>query len=187
MAATVAATPPPDRRAALAAAGYVAPQWPPPYGLGVSPGDVLVIDEELARAGLSRPDVVIGGWAGLAVVRYGSAGQKDRFLGPTLRGEITWCQLFSEPEAGSDLAAVATRAERVPGGGDSPAGWRLTGQKVWTSLAHEGWAICGVWPALTWPCPCNAGSRSSWWTCAARASAYGRCGVTGRAMFSEVS
>ena len=143
VAAAVAATPPPGRRAALAAAGYVAPQWPPPYGLGAAAGDVLVIDEELARAGLSRPDLVIGGWAGLAVVRYGSAGQKDRFLGPTLRGEITWCQLFSEPEAGSDLAAVATRAERVPAGADSPAGWRLTGQKVWTSLAHEaGWAIC---------------------------------------------
>jgi hypothetical protein len=143
VAAAVAATPPPDRRAALAAAGYVAPQWPPPYGLGAAAGDVLVIDEELARAGLSRPDLVIGGWAGLAVVRHGSAGQKDRFLGPTLRGEITWCQLFSEPEAGSDLAAVATRAERVPGGADSPSGWRLTGQKVWTSLAHEaGWAIC---------------------------------------------
>ncbi len=143
VAAAVAAVPLPDRRDALAAAGYVAPQWPPPYGLGAAAGDVLVIDEELARAGLSRPDLVIGGWAGLAVVRYGSAGQRDRFLGPTLRGEITWCQLFSEPEAGSDLAAVATRAERVPGGQDCPAGWRLTGQKVWTSLAHEaGWAIC---------------------------------------------
>ena len=143
VAAAVAAVPLPDRRDALAAAGYVAPQWPPPYGLGAAAGDVLVIDEELARAGLRRPDLVIGGWAGLAVVRYGSAGQRDRFLGPTLRGEITWCQLFSEPEAGSDLAAVATRAERVPGGQDGPAGWRLTGQKVWTSLAHEaGWAIC---------------------------------------------
>jgi alkylation response protein AidB-like acyl-CoA dehydrogenase len=143
VAAAVAAVPRPDRRDALAAAGYVAPQWPPPYGLGATAGDVLVIDEELARAGLSRPDLVIGGWAGLAVVRYGSAGQRDRFLGPTLRGEITWCQLFSEPEAGSDLAAVATRAERVPAGQDGPAGWRLTGQKVWTSLAHEaGWAIC---------------------------------------------
>jgi len=143
VAAAVAAVPRPDRRDALAAAGYVAPQWPPPYGLGAAAGDVLVIDEELARAGLSRPDLVIGGWAGLAVVRYGSAGQRDRFLGPTLRGEITWCQLFSEPEAGSDLAAVATRAERVPAGQDGPAGWRLTGQKVWTSLAHEaGWAIC---------------------------------------------
>ena len=137
VAAAVAATPAPDRRAALAAAGYVAPGWPPPYGLGAAAGDVLVIDEELARAGLSRPDLVVGGWAGLAVVRYGSPAQRDRFLGPTLRGEITWCQLFSEPEAGSDLAALRTRAERDGGG------WRLTGQKVWTSLAHEaGWAIC---------------------------------------------
>jgi alkylation response protein AidB-like acyl-CoA dehydrogenase len=137
VAAAVAATPPAGRRAALAAAGYVAPQWPPPYGLGAAASDVLVIDEELARAGLSRPDLVVGGWAGLAVVRYGSAAQQDRFLGPTLRGEITWCQLFSEPEAGSDLAALRTRAERADGG------WRLTGQKVWTSLAHEaGWAIC---------------------------------------------
>ena len=143
VAAAVAAVPLPDRRDALAAAGYVAPQWPPPYGLGAAAGDVLVIDEELARAGLSRPDLVIGGWAGLAVVRYGSAGQRDRFLGPTLRGEITWCQLFSEPEAGSDLAAVRDPGRAGAGGQDCPAGWRLTGQKVWTSLAHEaGWAIC---------------------------------------------
>ena len=61
---------------------------------------------------------MIGGWAGQAVVQHGSPGQRDRFLGPTLRGEITWCQLFSEPEAGSDLAAVPTRAERVRGGGE---------------------------------------------------------------------
>ncbi len=139
VAAAAAALPPSDRRAALADAGYVAPHWPPPYGLGASPGDVLIIDEELARAGLARPDLVIGGWAGLAVVQHGSPAQQERFAGPTLRGEITWCQLFSEPGAGSDLASLRTRAERVQGGG----GWRLTGQKVWTSLAHEaGWAIC---------------------------------------------
>jgi alkylation response protein AidB-like acyl-CoA dehydrogenase len=133
----------PGRRAALAEAGYVAPQWPPPWGLGASTGDVLVIDEELARAGLSRPDLVIGGWAGLAVVQHGTPAQQQRFAGPTLRGEITWCQLFSEPEAGSDLASLRTRAERVNQDGEAAAGWRLTGQKVWTSLAHEaGWAIC---------------------------------------------
>jgi hypothetical protein len=116
-----------------------------------------MIDEELDRAGLSRPDLVIGGWAGLAVVQHGSPAQRERLAGPTLRGEITWCQLFSEPGAGSDLASLQTRARRVDG--DSEAGmvqegraggcaavgggWRLTGQKVWTSLAREAdWAIC---------------------------------------------
>ena len=124
-----------------------------------------MIDEELDRAGLTRPDLVIGGWAGLAVVQHGSPAQQERFAGPTLCGEITWCQLFSEPGAGSDLASLQTRARRVAGasaegngeadrgrwaGGNreagmpvTGAGWRLTGQKVWTSLAREAdWAIC---------------------------------------------
>jgi 3-oxochol-4-en-24-oyl-CoA dehydrogenase len=150
VAESVAALPPGRRRAALAGAGYVAPQWPPPYGVGASPGEALVIDEELNRAGLTRPDLVIGGWAGLAVVQHGSPAQRERFAGPTLRGEITWCQLFSEPEAGSDLASLRTRALRVEGDSEGGTGkraggggWRLTGQKVWTSLAREAdWAIC---------------------------------------------
>jgi alkylation response protein AidB-like acyl-CoA dehydrogenase len=86
---------------------------------------------------VSRPDLVIGGWAVPTLLQHGTREQQDRFAGPTLRGELTWCQLFSEPGAGSDLAALRTRAERVDGG------WRLTGQKVWTSLAREAdWAIC---------------------------------------------
>ena len=133
----IAARPVQHQRAALADAGYAAPQWPAPYGLSASPAVQFVIDEELSRAGLSRPDLVIGGWAGPAIVTHGTQAQRDRFAGPTLRGEITWCQLFSEPEAGSDLASLRTRAERTDGG------WRLTGQKVWTSLAREAdWAIC---------------------------------------------
>jgi alkylation response protein AidB-like acyl-CoA dehydrogenase len=137
VAAAVAALPPQRQRAALADAGYIAPQWPAPYGLAASPVAQLVIDEELSRAGVPRPDLVIGGWAGAAILGHGTAAQRDRFAGPTLRGEITWCQLFSEPEAGSDLASLRTRAERADGG------WRLTGQKVWTSLAREAdWAIC---------------------------------------------
>ncbi|HEY9244378.1 MAG TPA: acyl-CoA dehydrogenase family protein [Streptosporangiaceae bacterium] len=145
VAAAVAALPEKQRRAALADAGYVAPQWPPPYGQSASLATQLVIDEELNRAGLARPDLVIGGWAGHAILQHGTPAQRDRFIWPTLRGEITWCQLFSEPEAGSDLAGVRTRAEPVTGGGEGEAGgaWRLTGQKVWTSLAHQAdWAIC---------------------------------------------
>ena len=137
VAATVAALPPERQRAALADAGYLAPHWPPPYGLAASAAQQLVIDEELSRAGVSRPDLVIGGWAGAAIIEHGTPAQRERFAGPTLRGEISWCQLFSEPDAGSDLASLRTRAEQEPGG------WRLTGQKVWTSLAREAdWAIC---------------------------------------------
>ena len=139
----MAALPPERRRGVLADAGYVAPHWPRPFGLGASPGEVSMIDAELGRAGLSRPDLVIGGWAGLAVVQHGSPAQQARFAGPTLRGEITWCQLFSEPEAGSDLASLRTRARRVEGDSEGGPGWRLSGQKVWTSLAREAdWAIC---------------------------------------------
>ena len=142
-AAAIAALPPQDQRAALADAGYAAPQWPAPYGLSASPAAQIAVDQELGRAGLSRPDLAIGGWAGPAIISHGTAAQRERFARPTLRGEITWCQLFSEPEAGSDLASVATRAERVKGDGEVGGGWRLTGQKVWTSLAREAdWAIC---------------------------------------------
>jgi 3-oxochol-4-en-24-oyl-CoA dehydrogenase len=125
------------QRSALAESGYAAPAWPPPYGLAATPAGCLVIDEEFAAAGLARPDLVVGGWAMAAIFGHGSTAQQDWFAGPTLHGEITWCQLFSEPEAGSDLASLRTRAERTDGG------WLLTGQKVWTSLAREAdWAIC---------------------------------------------
>jgi alkylation response protein AidB-like acyl-CoA dehydrogenase len=150
MAAAIAAMPPRYQRAALADAGYAAPQWPAPYGLSASPAAQIAIDEELSQAGLPRPDLVIGGWAMPAIIAHGTQAQCERFAGPTLRGEITWCQLFSEPEAGSDLASLRTRAVRVKGDGEEGTGrraggggWRLTGQKVWTSLAQDAdWAIC---------------------------------------------
>jgi alkylation response protein AidB-like acyl-CoA dehydrogenase len=125
----IAALPVAAQRVALADAGFLG------WDKGVR--EQLAIDEELARAGVEKPNLVIGGWAAPTIERFGTAAQRERFVAPTLRGEITWCQLFSEPGAGSDLAALRTRASRMDGG------WRLTGQKVWTSLARQAdWAIC---------------------------------------------
>ncbi len=126
----LAAHPEPTGRE-LADAGYVAPHWPRPWGLAASPIEQLVIDDELRRQGIRRPSNQIGiGWAGPTLVQAGSPEQQARYLPSLLAGEEIWCQLFSEPGAGSDLAALTTRAERD---GD---GWVVTGQKVWTSLAH---------------------------------------------------
>ena len=104
----------------------------------------------MKQAGLRAPALLIGAWVVPALTRYGTPAQQERFLPATLRGEITWCQLFSEPGAGSDLAGLTTKAERVTGDGaaaqgdgEAAGGWRLTGQKIWTSLAREAdWAIC---------------------------------------------
>ncbi|WP_454162046.1 acyl-CoA dehydrogenase family protein [Gordonia iterans] len=135
--AQAAAVPEEQRRAELARTGLLMPHWPAPYGLQAGPALQLLVDAELDAAGVRRPDLVIAGWALPTILEHGTPEQRERFLGPTLAGEITWCQLFSEPEAGSDLAALRTRAERVPGG------WELTGQKVWTSQARESqWAVC---------------------------------------------
>jgi 3-oxochol-4-en-24-oyl-CoA dehydrogenase len=143
MAATLRELPADQRRRAIADAGYAAPAWPAPHGLGASAAASLVIDDELAAAGLTRPDIGVGGWAIPAILRHGSQAQRDRFAAATLRGEITWCQLFSEPDAGSDLASLRTTASRVQEDGEAGDGWLLTGQKVWTSLAREAdWAIC---------------------------------------------
>ena len=135
--AELVARPESERRAALAESGYLAPHWPAPYGRGARAAEQILIEEELAAAGVGRPDLVIGWWAVPTILEHGSAEQIERFATPTLRGEIIWCQLFSEPGAGSDLAALRTSAEKVDGG------WRLNGQKVWTSRAQEAdWAIC---------------------------------------------
>jgi len=116
---------------ALAEAGYVAPHWPRPWGLGADPVAQLVIDDEMRRAKVHRPSNQIGiGWAGPTIIHAGTEEQKERYLLPLLAGEEIWCQLFSEPGAGSDLAGLATRAVRD---GDE---WVVNGQKVWTSFAH---------------------------------------------------
>lgn len=135
--ARIAALPAEERRTALAEAGLIMPHWPKPYGRAADPMTGLVISEELRRAGLTVPDLTIGGWAVPTLLQHGTPEQVERFAWPTLRGEVVWCQLFSEPEAGSDLAALRTTATRTDGG------WILRGQKVWTSLAEKAnWAIC---------------------------------------------
>ncbi len=116
----------------LAEAGYVAPHWPRPWGLDADPIHQILIDDELRAAGVKRPSNQIGiGWAGPTILHAGTAEQKDRYLFPILSGAEIWCQLFSEPGAGSDLANLSTRAVRD---GDE---WVVNGQKIWTSLAHH--------------------------------------------------
>jgi alkylation response protein AidB-like acyl-CoA dehydrogenase len=125
------------RTAALAAGGWVMPHMPKPWGRGAGALEQLVIDEELRAAGIHVPGLFIGAWVVPALIQYGTPEQQQRFLPPTLRLDYLWCQLFSEPGAGSDLAGLTTRAERVDGG------WKITGQKIWTSLARQAaWAIC---------------------------------------------
>jgi 3-oxochol-4-en-24-oyl-CoA dehydrogenase len=141
--AEVAALPAEKRQLALAEAGLLAPHWPRPYGRGASPAEQLLIDQEMAAAGVTRPDLVIGWWAAPTILEHGSPEQVERFLPATLSGELFWCQLFSEPGAGSDLASLRMKAIRTEGG------WLLTGQKVWTSRAN--WAQWGVCLARTDP------------------------------------
>jgi alkylation response protein AidB-like acyl-CoA dehydrogenase len=133
----IAALPEEKRQVGLAEAGLQAPHWPVPYGRGAGPAEQLMIDQELASAGITRPDLVIGWWAAPTIVEHGTPEQVERFVPGTLHGEILWCQLFSEPGAGSDLASLRTKAVRVDGG------WEITGQKVWTSAAHKAhWGVC---------------------------------------------
>ncbi len=141
--ADVAAQPVEKRQIALAEAGLQAPHWPRPYGRDASPAEQLLIDREMAAAGVERPDLVIGWWAAPTILEHGSPEQIERFVPPTLSGELFWCQLFSEPGAGSDLASLRMKAVRAEGG------WKLTGQKVWTSRAN--WAQFGVCLARTDP------------------------------------
>jgi 3-oxochol-4-en-24-oyl-CoA dehydrogenase len=139
--AEVAALPAEKQQVALAESGLQAPHWPRPYGREAGPAEQLLIDQEMAAAGVTRPDLVIGWWAAPTILEHGSPEQIERFVPPTLTGELFWCQLFSEPGAGSDLASLRMKAVRAEGG------WKLTGQKVWTSRAN--WAQFGVCLART--------------------------------------
>ncbi|MGA5541836.1 acyl-CoA dehydrogenase family protein [Mycobacterium sp. NPDC051198] len=140
--AEVATLPVEKRQVALAESGLLAPHWPRPYGRNASPAEQLLIDQELAAAEVERPDLVIGWWAVPTILEHGSPEQIDQFVPATLRGDLAWCQLFSEPGAGSDLAALRMKAVRAEGPNGEP-GWKLTGQKVWTSAAQKAhWGVC---------------------------------------------
>ncbi|MFT4049724.1 MAG: acyl-CoA dehydrogenase family protein [Solirubrobacterales bacterium] len=122
----------------LADSGWAAPLWPERYGgRGASASEAIIFNQERARIGAEPPPRGIGvPMAGPTIITHGTEEQKERFLAPMLRGEEIWCQLFSEPGAGSDLAAIQTRAELQ---GET---WHVTGQKVWTTHAQLArWGI----------------------------------------------
>ena len=126
-----------EKRNRMAEEGYIMPHLPKPWGREAGAIEQLVIDEEFRNHGERRPGLGIGAWAVPSIIAYGTEEQKEKYLGPTMRGEMIWCQMFSEPGAGSDLAAISMKANRVDGG------YLLTGQKVWTSGAHVAdKAIC---------------------------------------------
>ena len=119
------------QRTLIADAGLMAPHWPAPWGVDAGPLKQLIIDEEFAkRPGLVRPSLNIAEWILPSVLAAAPKDLQEKLISPTQRGEIHWCQLFSEPGAGSDLASLATRATKVDGG------WRINGHKIWTSLAQ---------------------------------------------------
>jgi alkylation response protein AidB-like acyl-CoA dehydrogenase len=130
----------------LAEGGYVGVTWPAEHGgQGKGPLHQVVINQEIARAGVPGILDAIGvGMLGPTIIAHGSDEQKQRYLAPMLHGDEVWCQLFSEPAAGSDLAGIQSRAKRQDDGS-----WRLSGQKVWTTNAH--FAAYGLLLARTDP------------------------------------
>jgi 3-oxochol-4-en-24-oyl-CoA dehydrogenase len=128
--AALKAIPREERTAAIAEGGWVAPHLPKPWGRSASPVEQIIIQQEFTAGRVRRPTLGIATWLVPSIVAFGTEEQKQRFLPPTFRGEMIWCQLFSEPGAGSDLAGLTTKATKVEGG------WRITGQKIWTTAAQ---------------------------------------------------
>lgn len=128
--AALKAMPREPRTVAIAEGGRVLPYLPKPWGRAASPVEQIIIAQEFTAGRVKRPQIAIATWIVPSIVAFGTDNQKQRLLPPTFRGDIFWCQLFSEPGAGSDLASLATKATRVDGG------WRITGQKIWTTGAQ---------------------------------------------------
>src|SRR5580692_1838543 len=123
------------RKQALITSGLLMPHWPKPWGRDAGAVEQLAIEQEFAAAGLKRPSLGITGWVILTLIQYGTPEQVARWVPAALNQEVIWCQLFSEPGAGSDAAGIRTRATRVDG--EAGAGWLINGQKVWTSGAQH--------------------------------------------------
>jgi len=119
------------RKQAMIESGYAMPHWPRPWGRDAGAIEQLVIEQEFAAAGIKRPSLGITSWIILTLIQHGSEDQVARWVLPALNQDVIWCQLFSEPGAGSDAAGIRTRATRTDGG------WTINGQKVWTSGARE--------------------------------------------------
>lgn len=128
--AALKAIPREERKTAIAEAGWVQPHLPKPWGRAAKPIEQIIIAQEFTAGQVKRPQMGIAAWLIPSIVAFGNEEQKQRFLPPTFRGEMIWCQLFSEPGAGSDLASLSTKATKVDGG------WRITGQKIWTTGAQ---------------------------------------------------
>src|SRR5215217_4931216 len=132
-----------ERNAAIAEGGWVQPHLPKPWGRASDPVEQIIIAQEFSGGMVKRPQMGIAAWIIPSIVAFGTDEQQQRFLPPTFRGEMVWCQLFSEPGAGSDLASLSTKATKVDGG------WRVTGQKIWTTAAQ--WSQWGALLARTDP------------------------------------
>jgi 3-oxochol-4-en-24-oyl-CoA dehydrogenase len=141
--AALKAMPREDRKVAIAEGGWVLPHLPKPWGREASPVEQIIIAQEFISGQVRRPQLGIASWVAPSIVAFGTDEQKQRFLPPTFRGEMIWCQLFSEPGAGSDLAGLSTKATKTDGG------WRITGQKIWTTAAQ--FSHCGALLARTDP------------------------------------
>jgi alkylation response protein AidB-like acyl-CoA dehydrogenase len=128
--AALKAIPSDQRTDAIVEGGWVMPYLPKPWGRSATPVEQIITAQEFNTGKVRRPVLGIANFLVPSIVAYGSEEQKQRFLPPTLRAEMIWCQLFSEPGAGSDLAGLSTKAVKVDGG------WRITGQKIWTTLAQ---------------------------------------------------
>src|SRR6186713_394894 len=125
----------------MASRGWTVPDWPTEYGGGgLSPAEAKILKEEMRSLGCRPPLMSFGiSMLGPALLKYGTEEQKKRFLPQIARGEIRWCQGYSEPGAGSDLAGLATKCE------DKGDHWLVNGQKVWTSYADQAdWIFCLV-------------------------------------------